>query len=189
MATKTELANLALSHLRQNRSLLSDLDVDTSPIARTVRLFYNTARKKILALHSWNFATNRVALALDGTQDEGDIKDYAYKYVMPSNSVAILAIEPRMQFEVRKGKIYTHKEQAIARYIEDVTDTSLFSIGFENTFTYYLAFILAPTITEDKTLEQMLFNKYQKALLEAKMEDSNEELTTSVNIASWHQVY
>ena len=189
MATKTELANLALSHLRQSRSLLSDVDVDTSPIARTVRLFYNTARKKILALHTWNFATNRVALALDGTQDEGDLKDYAYKYVMPANSVSIISINTNAQFEVRKGKIYTHKAQAIAKYIEDVTDTSLFSIGFETTFTYYLAFVLAPTISEDKALEQMLFNKYQKALLEAKAEDSNENYLVSSHTATWHQVY
>jgi len=58
--TKTEIANLALSHL--GAKLLNDIATDTTQQAICVRLWFDAARDDMLSSHPWNFAIARAIL-------------------------------------------------------------------------------------------------------------------------------
>lgn len=83
MATKTGIANAALSHLGISK-VLSDVDTDTGIEARAFNVHYGKAVKEMLEAFPWSFAreyiTIEAALAGDGsTVLNGDFL-YAYTY-------------------------------------------------------------------------------------------------------------
>jgi hypothetical protein len=57
MATKTEICNLAISHL--GGRTLTDVDTDTSQQALSCRKWFTTAAQEFLRSHPWNFAVAR----------------------------------------------------------------------------------------------------------------------------------
>ncbi len=57
MATKTEIANLALTHLGARQ--LTDVDADTTPQALVARQWFVIAAQEALKSHPWNFAIAR----------------------------------------------------------------------------------------------------------------------------------
>jgi hypothetical protein len=58
--TRTDLANIALSHLGARR--LTDLDTDTSVEARSALLHFDLTFRSLLRRHQWNFGTKRLKL-------------------------------------------------------------------------------------------------------------------------------
>ena len=63
MASKTEIANLALSHLGVGKEI-GNLDTEKTEEAVAMRRFYESARDATLRDFPWPFATRMVALAL-----------------------------------------------------------------------------------------------------------------------------
>jgi len=55
--TKTQIADLALSHI--GARALVDVDTDTNQNAIAIRQWFESARKEALRSHPWNFATDR----------------------------------------------------------------------------------------------------------------------------------
>lgn len=60
--TKTDIANLAISIV--GGSLLTDVDADNTPQAKTCRKWFEPSRDEALASHPWNFAAKRAFLTL-----------------------------------------------------------------------------------------------------------------------------
>lgn len=67
--TKTEIANLAISHI--GGKSLTDVDADTSPQAIVCRKWFDLARDEALGGHAWNFATKRARLTSTWTALSG----------------------------------------------------------------------------------------------------------------------
>ncbi len=89
MASEVDIANIALSRLG-NRATVSSLDPpEGSSEAAHCAIFYPVARNSLLEMHSWAFATRRVALALLANPPPSE---WQYVYAAPNEVLKILAV-------------------------------------------------------------------------------------------------
>lgn len=90
MASEVDIANLALAHLGDNATVASLYPPEGSAQAEHAARFYPIARDTMLEMHSWNFATKRVNLALlDITIPEWD-----HVYQQPNDAIFVIAVLP-----------------------------------------------------------------------------------------------
>lgn len=62
MATKTEICQMALSHLGNGRAI-TDIDTDTTNESDTIRQFYDVIQNQMLREYRWGFSVTAKALA------------------------------------------------------------------------------------------------------------------------------
>lgn len=189
MASNTEIANIAISHLGSGKDI-GDLDSENSPEANAVRRFYNTARDEVLRDFPWPFATKYVALGLvaSNPDDVADEWDYSYRY--PSDCLYLRRIASGSRNDSRQSRvnyivsqddqgllILTDMQDACMQYTVRVTDESRFSPDFVMAFSYLLAFYTAPRITagDPFNLQDRTIKAYFQALSKARANAINEE--------------
>lgn len=157
MASKTDIANLALSHLSVGDEI-ANLDTDKSERAAALRRFYDEARDTTLGAYPWPFATRMGALAL---VEEDPTEEWSYSYRYPSACMAFRRIISGIRQETRgtvikyriagddSGQlIYTDQEDAEGEWTAQVTDPERFPADFRLALSYYLAFLAAPRLTK-----------------------------------------
>lgn len=157
MASNTEIANMALSHIGVGKEI-SDLDNEKSEEANAIRAFYNTALEFIQSDFPWPFLTKSALLALV-SQDPTDEWAYAYRY--PSDAFKIRRIfsplrndnrQSRVPYKIYQdgtGKlIYTDCEDARIEYSFKLTEEEKFPADFSLAFSYLLASYVAPRLTK-----------------------------------------
>lgn len=90
MASKIDIANLALTHLGESNTIVSIEPPSGSPYARYAATFYPMARDFLLSIYPWNFNTRRISPA---TLDS-EASSYAYAYAVPNEALTILSVLP-----------------------------------------------------------------------------------------------
>lgn len=176
MSSDVDICNIALSHVGAD-AIVSAIDPpDGSVEAGHCARFYAIARRTLLELGDWQWATKRVALAQ--VTNESDIWQYAYE--QPSDCINALRIlrptastngisytdpfgtlQPLVpsyyiaydesngaQFEIEGSTIYTNEPNAVLKYTFDVTDTAKFTPSFVDALGYMLASYLAGPIVK-----------------------------------------
>jgi len=160
MSSKTDICNLALSHVASG-SGISNFDTDQSEPARACRLFYEIARTTALRDFDWPFATKFKALSLieeDATEDLGNEWEYSYAY--PSDCIRFRRIlsgartdsnATKIKFRIASAGsakvIYTDETAPIAEITEDITETGRFDADFVIALSCRLAAMIAPRIS------------------------------------------
>ena len=94
MASKTEIANRALSKLGQPR--VSNIDTTDTKPARIIRDMYDSVRDALLQSYPWNFAVKRVTLAPDATAPAWG---WTFAYTPPADFLSIY----RVKFDTTSG--------------------------------------------------------------------------------------
>lgn len=89
MASEVDIANLALAHLGDTATVASISPPDGSAQASHCARFYPIARDALLEMHTWGFATTRIALAYAPTNPSSTWK---YAYAAPSEVINYLSI-------------------------------------------------------------------------------------------------
>jgi hypothetical protein len=156
MASTTEIANLALSHLGVGKDIQA-LDTDPGQEARACRRFYTEARQTTLRDFNWPFATKEQALALI---EEDPTEEWAFSYQTPSDSLKIQRLVSGIRNDTRSTRItfrefnhpsgiriYTDLDEAIAQYTVDMEDPTFYPTDFKMAFSWRLAMYIAPRIT------------------------------------------
>jgi len=186
MATNTEIANLAISHLGIGKEIQS-LDTDKGEEASACRRFYDTTRDDVLRAYNWSFATSFFSLNLIATNPT---TEWIYSYRYPSTALKIVRIlsglrqdthEARVPYKVAKDDtfkiIYTDETNAIAEVIERVEDPSFYTSDFIFAFSYRLAYNIAPRVTagDPFKIKNEMLQLYNQALTTAFKNDLNEQ--------------
>lgn len=200
MASPVDIANLALAHLGQAPSISSFDPPEDSAEAQHAARFYPIARDSLLELHSWGFATKRIALSALVTNP---VDTFAFAYgkpadclkpvavLMPQQASAVAAwfdgwrpfvsLPPdlvRWPFIVeakQDGTVFiaTDVEDAILLYTAAVTDSVKFSPLFVRALSYLLASDLAGPITKSPEMKTTMYNAALTALGMAATSDAN----------------
>lgn len=186
--TKTQICNMALFHLGTSKEIANvDSSSETSEEARTMRVFWDTAKEKILGEFPWTFATKVSAL---GQVEEDPTDEWGYSYTYPSDAVAIRKIQSGLRMDHRQSVIpyqiaqdnnvkliYTDLEEAIAEYTCNLTETSLFTAEFCIALSYLLAHYAAAKLSKGDPMKMKndMLILYKIALAEAKSKSLNEE--------------
>lgn len=189
MASNTEIANLAISHLGIGKDI-GNLDTTNSPEANAVRRFYATAQEEILRDWAWPFATKYVALGLVESNPSGVADEWDYSYRYPSDCLFIRKIASGARNDSRQGRanyivardttgllILSDMQDACIKYTVRETDESRYPPDFVMAFSYLLAFYAASRITAGdpfKNQEKMI-QFYFQSLSKARANAANEE--------------
>jgi len=158
MATKTEIANLALSHLGIGKEI-ADLDTEKSQEAVTMRRFYETCRDATLRDFAWPFTTKFATLALVADPPtETEEWDFSYRY--PTDCLMIRRVQTDIRVDTHQSRIvfklgrddagelvYTDEAEAKIEYTFREEDPQRFPPDFILALSFRMAVYAAPRLT------------------------------------------
>ena len=153
MSSKTEMANLAISHLGQGKEI-ANVETEKSSEAATMRRLQPVVIEMFLKNFPYSFCNVTVALNLV----ESDPNDeWAFSYRVPTDCLKRLRIlsgmrndnrQTRVPFHVGKDDqgelIYTDQESAELEYIQFVDDPSKYPVDVFLAMSFLLAGLAAP---------------------------------------------
>jgi hypothetical protein len=204
MASDVVICNLALSHLGDSATVTSIDPPEGSVQAGHCAQFFSTARDTLLEMHTWGFATRRVALAaLPSKWPEWD-----YCYAQPADALNLLEILPPDaldDFNATPGKytpqvycaetlangtqvILTDQPSAVLKYTGIVEDPNQFSALFTLALSWHLAGMLAgPVLKGDVaiTVGEKCAAKVEYYLGKAMESDANQRRIRPTQNVSW----
>jgi len=183
MASKTEIINLALTHL--GAKVISSI-TESTEVARRAAVVYDPARDECLRSCDWAFATQIVALAEIANET---VTGWDYLYAYPSNCLRVrkvinsatsLTEEPPKFRELLSPTtsakaLASDLESASAEFTYKVTDTTLYDSAFVSAFSYLLAAKLAQTLTGNTQLAGQMMNIYMALVSDARRLNSTED--------------
>lgn len=155
----TEIANLALGHLAVSKQVsdLTNLQERTAE-ALACRRFFNVALDRILGEFPWPFATR---FAFLGLIEELEDEEWTYSYQYPADCVTLRRLlsgkrmdteDTQVPYRLVEGAaghaILTDQEDAQAEYTGRITDVLRYPADFTMAFSYLLAFMIAPSVTQ-----------------------------------------
>jgi hypothetical protein len=156
MASKTQIANLALSHIGVGKEI-ANLDTEKSEEAAACRRFYDTALEATLRDFAWPFSTKIQAMEL---VEEDPNDEWAYSYQYPSNCVKFRRIlsgtrtdtvASRVPYKLAHGTsgqvIFSDVEDAQCEFTYLVSDASRYPPDFMMALSFRLAGYVAPRLT------------------------------------------
>lgn len=88
---EVDLVNVALAHLGEAGLVTSIEPVDGSFLSQIAATFYPRARRAVLELHNWQFATSRRALS---KLYDNPATSWAFAYVAPANMIRAISVLP-----------------------------------------------------------------------------------------------
>ncbi len=168
---KTQIANLALSHIR-DKSVLENVETDTSTQGKSANLWYDPARRQALADFDHGFARRRLALAVHGDDPPAE---WAFRYQWPSDCIQPRRIQnplgrgfPPIPFEIEQSDdgtrcILTDAEEAVLVYTRDVEDPTFFTPHFVLAHSYLLAHYIAGPLTGKTKVQNKMIENYNNA--------------------------
>lgn len=186
MASKTEICNIAISHLGIGKEI-QNFDTEQSDEATACRRYFDTCVDAVLSDFDWPFATKEAVLNLISA-DPTTEWDFSYRY--PTDCLRVRRIKSGMRQDTQDSRlpyrilqdaagkvIYTDKENAEAEYTVRVEDPSYFTAEFTLALSFRLAAYLAPRLTggDPFKMKEEMIRQYFYELGKAKERSFNEE--------------
>lgn len=183
MATKTDIANMALALLGTNP--VTDIGDDT-PAGFQSRVFFHSTVDRVVRNHPWKSTLKRVALTATTTPVFG----YDYAYILPADPYCLKVWEmqePEYRFKVENRLLLTDETTAKILYsfrptIYGSLDPDLIAVIY-----YELAIQMCMALTRDRNLKKELIEdltmriekdaKFNGAIEELQEEKSDEPST------------
>jgi hypothetical protein len=178
MASAVDICNLALAHIGDEATVSSIDPADGSAQASLCARFYPIARDALFAKFAWSWAQKRATLAELTTAPA----EWGFAYALPADYNRALEVidasGQRVDYVVEVDEdgvsaIYTNLEDAVLRYVANVTDTSKFSPLFVSALSWLLASYLAGPITKDMKIKESAYKVHAFELSEAMAADAN----------------
>lgn len=199
--SKTEIANIALSHLGVGKDI-NNVDSDSSAEARAIRTYWEMAVDTVLKSWQWPFAR---AYAELGLVEENPVSEWGYSYRYPSDCVDIRKLVLNnngsgissqsanfndIPFNVGGDNagplVYTNLELAVAQYTTRSRPVSMWPHDFTLSFTAQLAFLMAPRLTSrDSGQQQAMMSLFNGYVMQARSNAYNEQLNQKPPEAEW----
>lgn len=186
MASDTEIANLALSHIGIGAEI-QNLTSDQSKEATACRRYFEISRRSVMRSYPWPFATKFVSLGLV-SQTPTEEWDYSYRY--PADCLKIRRIlsgirndhrESRVSYQITQDSagrlIYTDEREAQIEYTFDNDDPAQYPDDFVLCLSFRLAYFIAPRLTAGDPfgLQERMAQNYMMELTNAGRSSMNEE--------------
>ncbi|MGL5097666.1 MAG: hypothetical protein ACRDD1_18925 [Planctomycetia bacterium] len=141
MATTTEIANFALTHLGETRILSLDQENEA---ARVCKLWFGVARKAALRSANWTCASKRVALA---PLVDAPAYGFELQYELPGDFIRLVRVRRAAdgrEFVIEGQRLLTNIVAPLEfKYVFDEEDTSKFSPDLVIVLSYWLAHFIS----------------------------------------------
>ncbi len=189
--TKAKLFNIALKNLRVSINIQNVNQTDKNTII--LNEYYESAKEQVLKDFDWNFANSYRELSLTGNIPLNP--KFLYEYDYPNDCVFAREIIPYtdkeiVEFEISANStgqkvINTNMTPAILRYTKLVSNETFFSTEFAIALCWYLAFLAAPAITGNRSIQSDCLSVYTNMLAKAKNVNASEGYMETNNYCSW----
>lgn len=191
MATETDIVNIALRRIGAER--ISSLRNDSSKAAISARDLYDEARKDLLNLHNWNFATKRVQLEAAETEP---VFGWDHAFALPEDMLRLVSVHPsdddrtmveyRLEFQEGDDRVLvTDANQVYVKYIFDLEDANIMTAVFRETLAMRLARDLAGALSKSSAAAELADASYRRSLARAKSIDGIEDFPDKMAEGSW----
>lgn len=174
MASKTDICNYALAEIGE-RTVTNIEDSSEGQHAVWANKLYRQTKLEVLSMHKWGCARKRVELSESAT---APVFGYTNAFELPDDfirQVSINETDPdiitRDKFERVGTQLFTDEEQVWLDYIFEVDDDNMEPLLVQAIYTL-LSSKLAWAIQQNRTQQEMLYEKFQRVLREARYTDS-----------------
>lgn len=181
MSSKTEIWNMALANFGGG-SITNT--TDTTETARLLNTKYDNCVRTVLRDFPWAFARSIKQL----TAVTITLPNYNYVYTYPTDCEKILRVCDEGDLEImpyrNEYKLFTdgnlqyiasNIENAYIEYTMYVTTTTLYDSAFTKALSYLLASEVAQSATGNNDLSNMMLQKYQLSIAQAKLNSASED--------------
>jgi len=160
---------------------------DASEFAVSVQMFYNLLVPSELAKNIWKFSMKIVQLSQVAAFDP-DFAYYNVAYDLPADFLAMVRVYPDVPFQIFGRRLYcsSHGKLQI-QYTYDVPVT-YWSAPFKEYMVYCLASKLAPSVSENAQLTQIMMIERDRARSIAMFVDSQNSPSFPIQSNPWRDV-
>lgn len=189
-----EICNMALSNIG-SRSSIESLD-EASAEGIQCKLWYNKARKQVLAALDWSFARKRLTLALHS--EAADLIDWTFRYQFPSDCLQFRKLTNpdgrsadavpfiiEMNSTGKEKTILTNLDTAQGVYTWDQQDVTVFDPMFEQALAFLIAHYICYTLVGSLPLKKEMLMNYGAMLRYAEATDANQHMDPPPREAEW----
>jgi hypothetical protein len=169
--TKTDICNMALSKIGDERSQIADFDTATGKIKDQLVLHYEQTLKEVIRSHSWNCCKARVKLVASGSDP---LFGFEYEFDLPTDCIRPLYLTPTNESErylrpmidwsVEKRLVLANFSDVWLLYIKQPDPGDMDAL-FAQAFYTLLASKLAVPIKGDRKIEQLLLQEYLNGVM------------------------
>lgn len=189
--TKAKIFNIALKNLRVSISIQNSNQSDKNTII--LNEYYDIAKEQVLKDFDWNFASSYRELTLTGNIPMNP--KFLYEYDYPNDCIFAHELisyidEDISEFEVAANSsgqkvINANITPAVLRYTKAVENEIFFSTEFTMALCWYLAFLAAPAITGNRSIQSDCLNVYTSIISKAKSINASEGYIKNKDNCSW----
>lgn len=183
MASRVDIANMALGYVGDDPIPRID---DTTRRARTVSLYFNTARQRALRMGAWNCCSKRVELPKDAT---APAFGFTNRYRLPGDFMRLICLIDASRdatYEIESGYILTDIDTPLKiKYVFDDTEVTRFDPLLTTVFAYSLATDINEALSEDRGKSQDLVKKAEYWFNRAAGVDGQERPPQELKHTSW----
>lgn len=144
--------------------------------AAVAKALYEPILTALLTTTYWNFAAKKQSL---NQLSQEPLNEFKYAYQIPTDSLKIERIYPRIFYKIYRDLIYTNASSVEIDYIFR-PDTTLFPAYFTLALTYKLASEFALSVTDNEQKNALYERKFRDALSEAFAADAQQSPQTPI---------
>jgi hypothetical protein len=193
--TKTDICNLALSEIGNERVQISDFDTDTDKIARQCRLHYQRSLDELIRMHTWNCCKGRDKLVPVDVSDDDNYFGWSFASPFPTGCIRPVyitnsdsvwrAVKDWTEWGVQGSEILTNYEDVWLQYIKEPAIADMDSL-FLKAFYTLLASALAMPITGKREIKRELYDEFLNVIMpEARRVNSFEGYEQPMSDSEW----
>jgi len=189
MASRIEIANLALTHLGQPPVMALD---DGSVAANTINTLFDPAVAALLRAHVWNFAKARANLP---AMAENPAFGYTTQYQLPGDCLRVVRVGQYLHalgttgyYSIEQGRILINQTGPLpVQYVQMVDDAARFDALFVDVLAVRLALDACERLTQSNTKKQILREELEQALRRARRANAIERPAVATIDDTWMQ--
>ncbi len=189
--TKAKLFNIVLKNLRISVNIQNENQTDKNTII--LNEYYDSAKEQVLKDFDWNFANAYRELSLTGNIPQNP--KFLYEYDYPNDCVFAREIvgyldNDQIEFEVASNiygnkVINTNISPVILRYTRLIDNEIFFTTEFAMALCWYLAFLSAPAMTGNRSIQNDCLNVYTNMIAKAKSVNASEGFIKGTESCHW----
>lgn len=154
-----------------------------APRAILMNALWAGTRDNLLRECPWNFATKRTGLAASVTAPE---YEWTAAFPLPDDFLYMVSTEGNSPYRMEGNNILSNQASALKiTYVAQITVVTEFDSGFANAMSYKLAYEGSARLSQDTTTQQILKRDSEKAVIDAKRLDGQEDDPKSYAVDSW----
>lgn len=186
--SQTEIVNLALTRLGQDRVISISDDVEA---ARVMRSLWDFTRDAVLAGYPWKFAIKRTSLPALAT---APAYGWARQFTVPEECLRLVQVGDDYvfytgmleTFQLEGGVIMTDEAAPLRlRYVERVTNVGLWPVLFGRVVAMQLAIDACEKLTTSSAKQGVLNEAYALAVAQARKQSAIERPPQRADNSDW----